>query len=82
MPAPRRKPQQRAAYRVLQGHLRQWREAAGLTQRQLAAMLGKPHTFVHKAEIGERRLDACEWADWVLACAVDPNVAFSILFKR
>ena len=81
-PAPRRKPQQRAEYRVLQGFLREWREAAGLTQRGLGELLGKPHTFVHKAEIGERRLDPCEWADWVRACRVDPKAAFAILFRR
>lgn len=81
-PAPKRKPQQRARYKVLQEQLRGWREGAGLTQRELAAILRKPHTFVHKAETGERRLDACEWADWVVACGVNRKKACRFLFQK
>lgn len=81
-PAPKRKPQQRAKYRLLAEQLRQWRIGAGLTQRDLGLLLGKPHTFVHKAEIGERRLDPCEWADWIIACRVDKSEAFKLLFGQ
>ena len=81
-PAPKRKPQQRARYELLQEQLRLWRKEAGFTQRQLGKLLGKPHTFVHKAEVGERRLDPCEWADWVTACEVNPQAAFALLFKK
>ncbi|HYD01056.1 MAG TPA: helix-turn-helix transcriptional regulator [Phycisphaerales bacterium] len=81
-PAPKRKPQQRARYKLLQERLRLWREEAGLTQRQLGDLLGKPHTFVHKAEVGERRLDPCEWADWVKACGVKAQTACALLFKE
>lgn len=37
--------------------LRKVREAAGLTQVELAAALGQSQSFVCKAEMGERRLD-------------------------
>lgn len=37
--------------------LRKVREAAGLTQVELAAALGQSQSFVCKTEMGERRLD-------------------------
>lgn len=40
--------------------LRQSREAAGLTQEQLAQRLGQGQSFVSKFERGERRLDIVE----------------------
>jgi transcriptional regulator with XRE-family HTH domain len=52
--------------------LRDWREQAGLTQRQLAEKLGKPHSFVHKSEIGERRIDPLEFVDICKALNLDP----------
>ncbi len=54
-------------FRVL---LRAIREEAGLSQTSLAAKLGKPQTFVSKSEIGERRLDFLETADFCAACGV------------
>lgn len=50
--------------------LRQIRVDAGLTQKQLAAMLGKPQSYVSKAEMGERRLDFLETLDFCAACGV------------
>lgn len=81
-PAPKRKPQHKAKYRSLQTLLRKWREDADLTQRDLAAVLERPHTFVHKAEVGERRLDPCEWAEWATACGISPTTACQTLFGR
>jgi len=40
--------------------LRTSREAAGLTQVALAALLDRPQSFVSKSESGERRLDLVE----------------------
>jgi transcriptional regulator with XRE-family HTH domain len=40
--------------------LRGARKGAGLTQPQLAAILGVPQSFVSKYESGERRLDLAE----------------------
>ena len=50
--------------------LRQIRSDAGLTQVQLAEKLGKPQSYVSKAEMGERRLDFIETLDYCEACGV------------
>ena len=46
-----------AEYAALLALLREAREAAGLTQVQLARALGQSQSFVSKAEKGDRRLD-------------------------
>jgi transcriptional regulator with XRE-family HTH domain len=38
-----------------------YRKSLGLTQRELAARLGKPQSFVSKIESRERRLDIVEF---------------------
>lgn len=50
------------------GMLRQARIDAGLTQSALAERLGKPQSYVSKAELGERRLDFLETLDFCTAC--------------
>ncbi len=47
-------------YAVFIRRLREVREAAGLTQEQLAQRLGQGQSFVSKYERGERRLDVVE----------------------
>jgi transcriptional regulator with XRE-family HTH domain len=44
-------------YAALLGMLRAARQAANLTQVELADRLGQSQSFVSKMEIGERRLD-------------------------
>ena len=44
-------------YRILLRLFREMREAANLTQVQLAKRLGQSQSFVSKCERGERRLD-------------------------
>lgn len=41
----------------------QARKEAGLTQSELAVRLGKPQSYVSKAERGERRVDVVEFLD-------------------
>lgn len=53
--------------------LRQWRQHGGLTQRALAVRLAKPHSYVHKVEIGDRRIDPLEFAAWCRACNHSPT---------
>jgi transcriptional regulator with XRE-family HTH domain len=76
------KAQHAPRYRHLPAMLRQMREEAGLTQRALAAKLAVTHVFVHKSEIGERRVDITEFLDWCVACGVDPEKAFRELARR
>ena len=40
--------------------LRKARESAGITQRELARLLGRPQSYVSKVETCERRLDYVE----------------------
>lgn len=47
-------------YRRMLERLRKARLAAGLTQTQVAARLGKPQSYVSKIELGERRIDPVE----------------------
>jgi transcriptional regulator with XRE-family HTH domain len=44
-------------YTVLRKLLREQREAAGITQVELAARLGETQSYISKVERGERRLD-------------------------
>ena len=59
--------------------LRDWRQDADLTQRDLAKRLKKPASFVAKSELGERRVDPVEMVLWCRACKVKPADAMSKL---
>jgi transcriptional regulator with XRE-family HTH domain len=48
------------AYKSFLARLIQARKQAGLTQVEVATRLGKPHSFVSKCELGERRVDFVE----------------------
>jgi transcriptional regulator with XRE-family HTH domain len=73
------KAQHETAYRKLLPVLRAMREAAGLTQRDLGAALGKPQSWVHNCESGNRRVDVTEFVAWARACGADPTTAFGRL---
>lgn len=62
--------------------LRQMRLAASMTQRDLAKTLRSTHVWVHKSEVGERRVDMAEFIDWCLACGVEPEEAVRQLRKQ
>lgn len=46
--------------RQLAGMIRESRESKGVTMRQLAERLDRPHTVIAKIESGERRVDLVE----------------------
>jgi transcriptional regulator with XRE-family HTH domain len=73
------KAQHAPRYRLLPGLLRKLRTDAGLTQRGLGEKLRVSHVFVHKSEIGERRVDITEFADWCISCGADPEETFRLL---
>ena len=66
-----------ASYGRLRSFLRTLREEAGLTQRDLGQHLGKPQSWVHNCETGNRRVDVTEFVAWAKACGVDPKDALS-----
>lgn len=53
-----------------------------MTQRDVAEKLGKPHSFVHKCEIGERRLDPLEFIDLCRALGRDPKESIAVADKQ
>lgn len=64
------KPQHSDRYKRLPELLREFREGAGLTQRDLAEHLHLPQSWVHKSETGTRRVDVAEFCQWCIACGV------------
>lgn len=62
-----------AAYRLFLRRLREARLAAGLTQAEVAAELGRPQSFVSKCESGERRIDVVELTEFARLYRKDLN---------
>lgn len=60
-------------YRILRERLVGAREAAGLTQVDLALKLGKSQSFVSKYEQGERRLDIADFVSICTKLGVTPS---------
>jgi transcriptional regulator with XRE-family HTH domain len=61
--------------------LRQQREAKGLTMRQAAELIGKPHSFIGKIEVGQRRLDVVEFIWYCQKLGFDPILGITSLTK-
>jgi len=69
-------------YRALRVELQKTRADSGLSQRDLAARLGVPHSWVAKVENGERRVDLVEFCWFVSACGEDPGTVFRKLLRQ
>jgi transcriptional regulator with XRE-family HTH domain len=76
------KAQHAASYRPVPGLLRELREGAALTQRDLGARLRRPQSWVYNCESANRRVDVAEFAAWCRACRVDPAKAFARLLAQ
>ncbi len=63
-------------YRPIPPLLRQFREEARLTQRELGERLNKPQSWIHNCETANRRMDIAEYVQWCRACGVDPLKGF------
>lgn len=71
-----------AQSRVFCEHIRHLRVEAGMTQRDLAAALGREHGMVARIELGERRVDLVE-AFWLFkALGVSPEREAAKLMKK
>lgn len=66
---------------LLSETLKQIRERAGLTQRELCRRLGREHSFVSKYELGERRIDVVEFYWICKACGADAENEAKQLMK-
>jgi transcriptional regulator with XRE-family HTH domain len=62
-----------AKHRALIASIVSARNAAGLTQRQLAAKLKRSNSFVWKLEAGERQLNVLEFIEIARALNVKPS---------
>lgn len=63
-------------YRKLTAILLDARNAAGLTQQEVANRLGKPQSYVAKVERNERRIDVIEFISLAKALGVEPARLF------
>jgi len=61
-----------AEWEVLLKTLKNLREERGWTQEQVAQKLCRPRSLVAKIEIGERRLDFCQFIDYMRILEADP----------
>ncbi|WCK02418.1 helix-turn-helix domain-containing protein [Agrobacterium tumefaciens] len=69
-------------YQLLVEILTDTRRKSGLTQQQVADRLGKPQSYVAKAEGSERRIDVVEFAKLSAAMDQDPTALLQLLLKR
>ena len=69
MPRSSRSPRHLRLTELLTEH----RDAAGLTQEDVAQRLRRPQSFVSKYESGERRLDVIELIEVCEALGIDPR---------
>ena len=61
--------------------LREQREAKGLTMRQAGELIGKPHSFIGKIEVGQRRLDVVEFVWYCDKLGLDAFEGLRVIIK-
>ncbi len=69
-------------YRKVPPLLRQLREKAGLTQRELAEKVGVFQSWVHRGEIGSRRVDVAEFIEWCKVCGREADEVLRQLMRQ
>jgi transcriptional regulator with XRE-family HTH domain len=69
-------------YKALIGLLVARRQAAGMTQSDLAARLGKSESFVARLETGQRRITVVEFMTLAKILRFDPYKVISTLEKQ
>lgn len=68
-------------YSLFLEQLRSAREERGITQTEMAQMLGQTQSFVSKVERGERRLDIVELREFCRALGLGLSVFVRLLEK-
>jgi transcriptional regulator with XRE-family HTH domain len=76
-----RKSTHTAEYGELRERLSAIRRQAGLSQRQLAAILELPHSWVAKVESGERRIDLVEFSWFCAGCGASAGIEANELMR-
>lgn len=71
-----------AEHRQFVALLRELREAAGLTQDELATLLDRDQPWVSVVESGQRRVDVIELREICRALSVDPVEFMATLEQR
>ena len=71
-----------STYCALRAVLIKARQHAGLTQRQLAVRLKRPHSWIAKIEAGERHVSVYEFMQIASALSVPAEVLFKRFAKR
>lgn len=71
-----------ALARILCDHLRALREAAEMTQRDLAAAIGREHGMIARIELGERRVDMVEAFQLFTALGAKPEVEAAAVMAK
>jgi len=69
-------------YKKVPVFLREMREKADLTQRQLADRIKQSQWWIARSETGSRRLDVAEFVEFCIGCGVNPAEALTDLAKR
>jgi transcriptional regulator with XRE-family HTH domain len=75
------KPRRSKRYKALIGLIVARREAAAMTQSDLAARLGKSQSFVARLESGQRRITVVEFMTLARILRFDPYEVISTLEK-
>lgn len=71
-----------ALSKIFSDHLRALREKAGMTQRDLAAAIGREHGMVARIELGERRVDLAEAFQIFSALGAKPEAEAAIVMEK
>jgi len=71
-----------ARHKILVDFIVSKREAAGLTQTQLAAKLGEYQSFVARLESGQRRIDVVEFLELAIVLGFDPSKAIRLIGRN
>jgi DNA-binding transcriptional regulator YiaG len=61
--------------------LKQMRQEAELSQKELAARMGRPQTFISDVEIGEHRVSVPEFLEYCDALEMDPRSAIARVYR-
>lgn len=69
-------------YLQLAAWLKDARTMRGYSMRDLADILGEPHSLVQKTESLERRLDIFEYVQYCKALGIDPKQGLAILESK